>query len=306
MKMRNKFLALLLAVSMSCSVSACGSADKQTEGKPATEDSAADKDNSENQTDYYAAATEKMKDISSMNSKMLMEIDMDLKAEGETQSMHTSTTVDMSCMYDPVRIKGTTKMDAGNDTTIEAAVYAEKAEDGSYTMYMNNGSEWQSQTVDADMMKQYDAASNMNFYMQDKYNFQDAGSEQLDGKAAHKYTGVITGDDIRELIMSTGTLNSLNSLDLDESQFETILKDVGEQTITLWIDEAELYPLKYEMDMTSMMNALMAGLIEASGEEAEGFSIEFPKVNLVMTCSDFNAVSEFEIPEEAKAATPME
>lgn len=233
MKMRNKFLALLLAVSMSCSVSACGSADKQTEGKPTTEDSAADKDNSENQTDYYAAATEKMKDISSMNSKMLMEIDMDLKAEGETQSMHTSTTVDMSCMYDPVRIKGTTKMDAGNDTTIEAAVYAEKAEDGSYTMYMNNGSEWQSQTVDADMMKQYDAASNMNFYMQDKYNFQDAGSEQLDGKAAHKYTGVITGDDIRELIMSTGTLNSLNSLDLDESQFETILKDVGEQTITL-------------------------------------------------------------------------
>lgn len=306
MKMRNKFLALLLAVSMSCSVSACGSADKQTEGKPTTEDSAADKDNSENQTDYYAAATEKMKDISSMNSKMLMEIDMDLKAEGETQSMHTSTTVDMSCMYDPVRIKGTTKMDAGNDTTIEAAVYAEKAEDGSYTMYMNNGSEWQSQTVDADMMKQYDAASNMNFYMQDKYNFQDAGSEQLDGKAAHKYTGVITGDDIRELIMSTGTLNSLNSLDLDESQFETILKDVGEQTITLQIDEAELYPLKYEMDMTSMMNALMAGLIEASGEEAEGFSIEFPKVNLVMTCSDFNAVSEFEIPEEAKAATPME
>lgn len=306
MKMRNKFLALLLAVSMSCSVSACGSADKQTDGKTATEDSAADKDNSENQTDYYAAATEKMKDISSMNSKMLMEIDMDLKAGDETQSMHTSTTVDMSCIYNPVRIKGTTKMDAGNDTTIEATVYAEKAEDGSYTMYMSNGSEWQSQTVDAESMKQYDAASNMNFYMQDKYNFQDAGSEQLDGKTAHKYTGVITGDDLRELIMSTGTLNSLNSLSLDESQFETILKDLGEQTITLWIDEAELYPLKYEMDMTSMMNSLMAGLIEAAGEEAEGFSIEFPKVNLVMTCSDFNAVSEFEIPEEAKAATPME
>ena len=302
MKMRNKFLALLLAVSMSFSVSACGSsADNQGEGKPATEDTAKDQ---EETTDVYAAALEKMKEISSLNGKMNVEMDLNVEAAGQKQTMQTVTTMDMSCLYNPTRIKMDMDMDAGEGTKINMSVYAEMTDDGKYNMYMYDGANWQTQTVEAADIQQYDSAGNMTGYMQESYNFQDAGTEQIDGKDARKYTGVMTGDDMRAAILSTGTLNSLSSLGIDDSQVETMLKDLGELPITLWIDETDLYPVKYEMDMSNLLNSLMKGIMESAGEDAEGVSLEYTKAKIEMTCSDFNAVSEFSIPEEAKAAAP--
>lgn len=303
MKFRNKFLALLLAATMSFSASACGSADAgKDDAAPKTENTAAD-DKSED-VDYYAAAVEKMKDISSMNATMHMEMDMTAGADGETQSIQTVTTTNMSCLYNPMRLKMDMNMDAGNGNAVDMSIYAEEAEDGTYTMYMYDGSQWQSQPVQMDDLAQYDAASNVTGYMQESYNFQDAGTEQIDGKNARKYTGVITGDDMKEAMMSTGALNSLSSLGLDESQLETMLKDLGELPISLWIDETDSYPVKYEMDMTAMMNSLMSGLMESMGDEAEGASIEVSKMKIEMTCSDFNAVSDFSIPDEVKEAAP--
>ena len=262
MKFRNKFLALLLAASMSFSVSACGSADAgKDDGKPTTENSTAD--DLRTDVDVYAAAVEKMKDVSSMNASMHMEMDMNVSADGQTQSMQTVTTTNMSCLYNPMRLKMDMNMDAGNGNAVDMSIYAEEAEDGTYTMYMHDGTQWQSQKVELAELEQYDAASNITGYMQESYNFQDAGTEQIDGKDARKYTGAMTGDDMREALMSTGALNSLSSLGLDESQLETMLKDLGELPITLWIDETEHYPVKYEMDMTDMMNSLMSGLMES-------------------------------------------
>lgn len=307
MKMRNKFLALFLAVSMTFSTAACGSSDanKQGEGTPATENSAAD-DEKDTDVDVYAAAVEKMKDISSMNAKMLVEMDLKIEAEGESQTMSTSTSMDMSCTYNPTVIKADATIDAGDGNKLDTSIYAEMSEDGTYTLYSTNGTTWQAQSIDAADVAQYDAASNMTGYMQESYNFQDAGTEQLDGKDTRKYTGAITGDDMRQTLMSTGALNSLTNLGVDSSQLDTMLKDLGELPITLWIDEAEMYPVKYEMDMTSMMNSLMSGIIESMGEDTAGYSFEYTKLNVVMTCSDFNAVSEITIPEEAKAAASAE
>lgn len=302
MKMRNKFLALLLAVSMSFSVSACGSsADGKGEGKPATEDATEDPGET---TDVYAAALEKMKEISSLNGKMNVEMDLNMEAAGEKQSLQTVTTMDMSCLYNPTRIKMDMDMDAGQDTKLNMSVYAEMTDDGKYNMYVYDGANWQTQTVEAADVQQYDAAGNMTGYMQDSYQFQDAGTEQVDGKNARKYTGVMTGDDMRAAILSTGTLNSLSSLGIDGDKVDTMLKDLGELPITLWIDETDLYPIKYEIDMANLLNSLMKGIMESMGEEAEGVSIEYSKAKVEMTCSDFNAVSEFSIPEEAKAAAP--
>lgn len=303
MKFRNKFLALLLAATMSFSVSACGSADAgKDDGTPKTESTAAD-DKAED-ADVYAAAVEKMKDVSSMNAEMHMEMDMNVGADGETQAVQTVTTSKMSCIYNPMLLKMDMNMDAGNGTTMDMSIYAEEAEDGTYTMYMYDGTQWQSQKVEMADLKQYDAASNVTGYMQESYNFQDAGTEQVNGKNTRKYTGVITGDDMREALMSTGALNSVSALGMDENQLDAMLREMGELPITLWIDETDCYPVKYEMDMTDMMNSLMSGLVESMGEEAAGASIEVSKLKIEMTCSDFNAVSEFSIPDEVKEAAP--
>ncbi|MCI8890907.1 MAG: hypothetical protein HFH34_06095 [Eubacterium sp.] len=312
MKMRSKFLALLLAVSMTCSAAACGSADdnKKDAGDPVTKDTSADNEtdgNNDADVDIYAAAQEKMKEIKSLNGKMTADISMTMSANGESQSLDTSSTVDMSCFYDPVQFKADISMDAGEAGSSNMTMYAEASEDGTYTMYISDGANWQSQSVQMDDLEAYDAAGNITNYMQDSYHFQDAGTEQVDGKAARKYTGVITGDDMQETVMSTGVLDSLTSAGLDTSQLESMFQDLGDLPITLWIDEAEYYPVKYEMDMTEMMNSMMSNVLASMGDQAEGVTMEYTKAQISMTCSDYNAAADFTIPDEAKAAaTPAE
>ena len=80
-----------------------------------------------------------------------------------------------------------------------------------------------------------------------------------------------------------------------------MLDGLGEMTEYVWIDEATLYPVKYEVDMTDIMDALMVNLVEAMGEQAQGMSINIPKMKMTMECSNFNNATDFTIPEEAKA-----
>ena len=80
-----------------------------------------------------------------------------------------------------------------------------------------------------------------------------------------------------------------------------MLDGIGELPINLWIDEATLYPVKYEMDMTEVMNTLMTNMVASMGEQAEGLTMSIPKMVISMTCKNFNAATDFEIPEEAKA-----
>ena len=305
MKRKNKFLALLLAATMSFSVSACGSADSADTGKQTAEDNG-DSSKENTDVDVFAAAQEKMKSekISSLTGKMVMDMEMTISADGETQTMKAANTMDMTCFYDPTRFKMDMTVDAGESGTSNMTMYADTAEDGTCTLYISDGTNWRAQEVELTQIEQYDAASNMTGYMQDSYEFQDAGTEQIDGKNARKYTGTLKGDDLKETVMSTGALDSLNSLGMDTTQVESMFNDLGDLPINLWIDETDLVPVKYEMDMTSLMSKLMANTLEAMGSEAEGVSMEFNKLHVVMTCSDYNSAEEFEIPEEAKAAKP--
>lgn len=307
MKMRNKFLALLLAVFVTCTAAACGGADdsSQSAKDPVTEDTSADNETDEPDdadVDVYAAAQEKMKEIKSLNGKMTAEISMNMSANGESQALETTSTVDMSCFYDPVRFKADISMDAGEAGSTDMSMYAETGDDGTYTMYISDGTSWQAQSVQMEDLEAYNAAGNMTNYMQDSYHFQDAGTEQVDGKDARKYTGVITGDDMQDAVMSTGVLDSLTSAGMDTSQLESMFQDLGDLPITLWIDEAEYYPVKYEMDMTEMMNSMMTSLLASMGDQAEGVTMEYTKAFISMTCSDYNAAADFTIPDEAKAA----
>ena len=69
----------------------------------------------------------------------------------------------------------------------------------------------------------------------------------------------------------------------------------------MWID-ADGYVVKYEMDMTAMMQAVMDQAMASAGAEAGDAKIEISKTAVSMICKDFNAV-EVEIPAEAANAT---
>lgn len=311
MKKRNKFLALLLAATLSISVSACGSQDAGSgtasgTGNASQEETSQgdDKDSGKDASAALATATENMNGVKSMNAKMEVNFDMEAQADGESQSMSTATTIDMSCFYDPLLIKADLKVDAGELGSTTATSYIEADDSGKYTVYTNDGTNWQSQSVELTAVEQYNAAENMKQYMSDSYHFEPDGTEEVNGANAFKFKGAITGDDMKDAILSSGALNSLASLGMDASQAESMMKDISEIPIILWIDEAELYPVKYEVDMTDAMNTLMSNMIEALGEDMQGATIKIPKMEMTMTCSDFNSVEEFSIPEEAKQTEP--
>lgn len=306
MKKRTKILALILAAALSVSVTACGSSDAGNDAANTPDQTKTGQDEAsdaaKDDADPFATAKENMKNISSMNAKMTMEMNMDLGANGETQSLQTVTTMDMAYFADPMHLKADVTVDAGETGSTSSTVYAETAEDGTCTMYITDGTNWQSQAVSLDDIAQYDAASSMTEYLENDYPFEAAGTEQVDGANAYKYTATLTGDAVKETLTANGALDSFTSLGIDSAQMESMMDNAGDLPINLWIDEESLYPVKYELDMTSVMDALITGIAESMAEQTEGLTMNIPKMTLSMTCSDYNSAEDFSIPDEAKAS----
>lgn len=308
MKKRSKFSALFLAAALSVSITACGSADNDTQkDAPSSESAVQDEktDSQKNDADPFAVAKKNMADVTSLNGKMTLEMNMVLEAGGETQTLETVTSTDMTYFSDPMHMKADVTVDSGENGTISTTIYAEAEEDGTYTMYQTDGTSWQSQSVPLEYLSQYNASNSITEYLNNSYPYEENGTEQIDGKNVYKYTAVLTGNEINQALDSSGALNTFgNSLGMDESQLEGMTDDLGNMPVSLWIDEESLYPVKYEIDMTSIMDKLISSITEsmAEGEEA-GLSMKIPKMTLSMTCSDYNAAEDFTIPEEAKAGT---
>ena len=89
---------------------------------------------------------------------------------------------------------------------------------------------------------------------------------------------------------------------MDVAQMKDMLSGLGDIAVTMWIDEESLYPVRYDMDMTAIMDGLMGKILETAGGEEAGLTMSIPKMTISMTCSNFNSATDFTIPEEAKNA----
>ena len=86
---------------------------------------------------------------------------------------------------------------------------------------------------------------------------------------------------------------------LEEAAEDTeALSDVP---ISIWIDKEAMLPVKYEMDMTEMMQSLMAQVSAA-------VSMEYPTVSgmkISMTIGGIDTVEAITIPDEARNAESL-
>ena len=276
MKTKNRIAAALLAAVLTLALTACGG-------------SGVDKD-------PLAAAQANMAAAKSMDATMVME--MDMEAGGE--SMETVTTMNMTMFTDPQKMKVETSMDMGGYGSMDMSIYAEEV-DGQLTMYLYDGSSWYSQAVTEADLGAYDVSGSMTDYIGDTTGFTQQGTETVDGVSAYKYTGVITGEEMQEVMTSSGALDSLSSLGLSADETEEMLSGLGDIQVTLWVAEKELYPVRYEMDMTAIMDGLMQSILASMGDQAEGLTMSVPKMKMTMTCSNLNSAADFEIPAEARS-----
>lgn len=312
MRKGKRFFAVVLAVMMTASLASCGKeadsnstsgtttqAVETTTSQPSESNVSVEKNM--DAVTVMSTAQENVKEITSLETKMVMEMDMKISAQGEEQAMSSITTMDMICFSNPTKIKMSMLMDMGELGSVTQDIYGDVAEDGTCTMYLNDGTGWQSQVVGVADMEQYNAQSSILSVIEDGVDYTLEGNEEINGANAFKYSHVMSGDDMKETLLSSGALDSVTSLGLDASQIDTMLDGLGEMVEYVWIDEATMYPVKYEVDMTDIMDALMVNLVTAMGEQAQGMSINIPKMKMTMECSNFNNATDFTIPEEAKA-----
>lgn len=280
MKWNKKFLAVAAAMAMAFTAAGCG-------GNAGSSDS----------TDVEALLTKAQETMDSVES-MAMDMDMEIGMAMGEESIDMVTSAKILAVSEPLKMKMDMSVDMGEMGSQSMQMYAEE-KDGQFLTYTNVDGAWYAQSVTADSLAQYNAEGNMDLYLKNISNFSKTGEEDINGVTASKIEGVLTGDAMKEAIQESGVLDSVESMGLSAEDIEAIYS--SDLPLAMWID-ADGYVVKYEMDMTAMMQTVMDQAMANAGEAAGDVKIEINKTTISMTCKDFNAV-EVEIPAEAANAT---
>lgn len=281
--------AVGLALTMALSLAACGEKGNEPAGGGDISGMSVEEIVKKSQENLAAA--------SSLSYDMAM--DMEMSAQGQTIAMAMNGVADH--IVDPMQMKMDMSIDMGELGSAKSEMYMME-EDGQYVLYtgMDDGTgtmTWQKQTVaDASAMEQYDAKASFDLYVSSAENFQESGTETVGTVEAMRYDGVIGKDALSEVLQASGALSQMSALGMSTEDVDALADSLGDLPISLWISTADTTPVKYELDMTEMMSALMQGM------GSETAQVEIGKMQMSMTVRNINSVESIEVPAEALAA----
>ena len=124
-------------------------------------------------------------------------------------------------------------------------------------------------------------------------NFSATGSETINGKEATIIEGVLTGDAMKEAMKTSGLESATAGMGMSVDEVASMIE--GDMPVKLWITE-DGYVMQYDLDMTQMMQGLMDGM--AQGQD---LGLKVSNVNIKMTCDNYNAIENIELPAEAQS-----
>ncbi len=274
-----KGAAVAMSAVMALSLAACASS------KPATPE------------EVLKAAGEKVSAAKSMSCEMTT--DMKMSAAGQTMQMTMTGVIEATT--EPMAMHMDMTTDMGALGSMDMKMYM-KEENGAYSLYtgIDDGSgniTWTAQTMEnLDQLKQYNAQDTMELYLNTGSNFQENGTETVEGKEAVRYDGVITNDSFNELFEATGILDQFSSLGVNAETAKSMLTDLGDLPLSIWVEKDSGLPVKYDMDMTAMMQSIMTKAMEATGSTE---SVTMETVHMTMLMHGIDNVESIEIPQEA-------
>lgn len=297
MKKTKRALAALSALTLTLSLTACGGGGQQSTGDSGTD--------AMTPAERVAAAEEKMSALTSLSIDMTQDIGMSFAMADQSQELNMSTKMQMDVIQEPLKAKGTMQIDMGEELggVQDVELYI-MSEDDAANVYMQMGGQWAKQSVSEAELGQYDAADSLELYLDSAADFAEAGTEQIGGADATKFTGVIKGDKLYDVIEESGVLGSLGQTgtDVSEDELKAMLSELGDLPMSVWIN-ADGYPVQYEMDMSQMIDSILQKALEMEGAADQGMTMTVSKAAMSLTCSNFNAVDDFELPAEAQNAT---
>lgn len=249
-------------------------------------------------------ATAKENIVTAKSARLHMTMDMAFDLQGETTSM--TMKMDEACTQDPLSAEVNMTMDMGSLGKMDTTMYLvqEGKEYVSYTKVSGGilGDEdvgWSQSTIDVTDLKQYNAMDNAKLYLDVLNSFQSAGKEAIGSYNTIRYDGKVTGQDISKMLDTLGDNVSSMLSTADASTMADLFSQLDGIPMSVWIDQKTALPVRYEMDLSSMVNELMSTMINALGSlSSEAVDFQVSKARVTVECSDYNAVAPITVPQE--------
>lgn len=255
-----------------------------------------------NPDELWAAAKENI--VTTKSARLHMTKDMAFDLQGETTSM--TMKMEEACTQDPLSAEVTMTMDMGSLGKMDTTMYLvqEGKEYVSYTKVSGGilGDEdvgWSQSTIDVTDLKQYNAMDNAKLYLDVLNSFQSAGKEAIGSYNTIRYDGKVTGQDISKMLDTLGDNVSSMLSTADASTMADLFSQLDGIPMSVWIDQKTALPVRYEMDLSGMVNQLMRTMINAlSSLSSEAVDFQVSKARVTVECSDYNAVAPITVPQE--------
>ena len=247
-----------------------------------------------------ANAAEQLNTVESARYDMNVEFDMTVAG----QTIETETTSKAACIIEPMQMEMDMTMSMGELGAIGMLIFMEQQED-KYISYssMDGGTTWtKEEVVDVSSMDQYDALSGMDIYLNSGTEFTEMGAESINGMDTVRYDGIVDKEALEEVMEASGAVDQLTQYGITEEAAKAMYGDLDNIPMSIWIDTATGYPVKYEMDMSGIMSQMLNEMFAQAGDELSTMTITVEKMVVSILMYDFNEVESIEIPEAAKAA----
>ncbi len=192
--------------------------------------------------------------------------------------------------------------------------------EGSYKAWVSvdGGTTWRTKTLTKDDLPKLALPSGggwpLAFLRECAASFAEAGREELNGSQATRYDGVIEGETVRQAVEVSGVLDALcQSAALEGLDLTEIVENLsGRIPVSLWLDDRSGYIVRYEMDLTEVMDSVwdsvQSQILRYEGMDALeqlqrlGLKLNLDHVRMSAELSGFDAIGEIVLPEADAAA----
>ena len=265
-----------------------------------------------NETDTAAvsAALEKLASCTSCTSLQTVDRVDSITAEGVTYTYRGVTETEIDVMTAPaVKMKTTTKAtmeyEYEGETLEQTSVSYIVPEDGGYSEYYFDGTDWY--TVFAAVPDAMDYVSIGDFallYVTADMSFGKAKTEDVNGVTADRYDAALGGDALVSYLSDGGYLSSISSMSENQQQKirDNLAKDLDALTVSVWIDTASGYPVRFELDMTDILVDLEKSIARTLGNKTSDSQWAITAYSMRMELSSFNAIEDIVPPPESADA----
>lgn len=228
-----------------------------------------------------------MSQVESMS--VTTERQIDVAFDGEITS--TIIQSDIDTMAKPFKANVDVVVIRNGEVAQRYGAYAVEIGEGIDT-YSEMEGKWVHEAGTIADISQYDIWTQKDLFLNHLSSFVVEGAEEINGIQTTKISGVLTGEAMEKVLETSGIDLVFGGLGWSLDELDTELEAMEELPVSLWISP-DGYLICYEFDITDRMQAALDNL---SGTE-ENFQT-IVKTKLRVTCSNFNEISEFEIPKE--------